>query len=173
VPSRPAANGPLAGLTAHALRIDTGDAQTLRVFAPGAGRGGARAHRSPLRLVRDELALPLHRAVERGKVQLSTGATGRLALAELGLDLPLDRARFDDWIADELAAIDDGVAAVLRQAGVTAAEVDTVFATGGSSLVPAVRQRLAARFGAAKLAGGEELTSVAWGLAARARQVFG
>ena len=32
--------------------------------------------------------------------------------------------------------------------------------------------RLAARFGEAKLAGGEELTSVAWGLAARARQLF-
>ena len=30
----------------------------------------------------------------------------------------------------------------------------------------------AARFGEAKLAGGEELTSVAWGLAARARQLF-
>jgi len=61
---------------------------------------------------------------------------------------------------------------VLSRAGVTAAEVDTVFATGGSALVPAVRQRLANRFGGAKLAGGEELTSVAWGLAARARQLF-
>jgi len=62
---------------------------------------------------------------------------------------------------------------VLAQAGVTGAEVDRVFATGGSSLVPAVRTRLAARFGEAKLEGGEELTSVAWGLAARARQIFG
>ena len=51
--------------------------------------------------------------------------------------------------------------------------VNTVFATGGSSLVPAVRKRLADRFGAHKLCGGEELTSVAWGLAARAREVFG
>ena len=48
-----------------------------------------------------------------------------------------------------------------------------MFATGGSSLVPVVRSRLAARFGADKLAGGDELTSVAWGLAARARQLFG
>ena len=64
-------------------------------------------------------------------------------------------------------------ATCLSRAGVTAADVDTVFATGGSALVPAVRRRLAARFGEAKLAGGEELTSVAWGLAARARQLFG
>jgi hypothetical chaperone protein len=48
-----------------------------------------------------------------------------------------------------------------------------VFATGGTSLVPVVRARLAERFGADKLVGGEELTSVAWGLAARARAVFG
>ena len=62
---------------------------------------------------------------------------------------------------------------MLARAGVTADAVDRVFATGGSSLVPAVRARLASRFGAAKLEGGEELTSVAWGLAARAREVFG
>jgi len=43
-----------------------------------------------------------------------------------------------------------------------------VFATGGSSLVPSVRARLAARFGADRVVGGEELTSVCWGLAARA-----
>ena len=54
----------------------------------------------------------------------------------------------------------------------TAGDIDRVFATGGSSLVPAVRARLAARFGEAKLVGGEELTSVAWGLAARARQIW-
>jgi hypothetical chaperone protein len=48
-----------------------------------------------------------------------------------------------------------------------------VFATGGTSLVPAVRAQLVSRFGGAKLEGGDELTSVAWGLAARARQLAG
>src|SRR5262245_17248822 len=61
---------------------------------------------------------------------------------------------------------------VLVRAGVVARDVDRVFATGGSSLVPAVRAQLAGRFGAERLVGGEELTSVAWGLAARARQIF-
>jgi hypothetical protein len=40
-------------------------------------------------------------------------------------------------------------------------------------MVPAVRGLLAARFGAEKLASGEELTSVAWGLGQRARVHFG
>lgn len=62
---------------------------------------------------------------------------------------------------------------MLARAGVADRDIDRVFATGGTSLVPAVRARLAARFGGDRLVGGEELTSVAWGLAARARQVFG
>ncbi len=125
------------------------------------------------RLVRDELGLPLYRAVERGKIELSTAEGSRLRLAELALDLPLRRPELDGWITPELEAIDEAVGRVLVDAGLEETAIDRVFATGGSSLVPAVRGRLATRFGAGKLAGGEELTSVGWGLAARARQIFG
>ncbi len=83
----------------------------------------------------------------------------------------MTRAGFDAWIDDDLGAIDRVLDDVLARAGVAATEVDRVFATGGSSLVPAVRARLAARFGGEHVIGGEELTSVAWGLAARARQI--
>jgi len=126
-----------------------------------------------IRLVEDDLGLVLHRSVEGAKVRLSEVETDRIALDDLELDLPVTRAGFDDWIADDLATIDGVLDRVLADAGVSPGDVDRVFATGGSALVPAVRARLAARFGAAKLVGGHELTSVAWGLAARARQVFG
>jgi hypothetical chaperone protein len=49
-----------------------------------------------------------------------------------------------------------------------AIEVDSVFMTGGTSFVPAVRLLFAEKFGADKLRGGGELTSVAEGLALRA-----
>jgi hypothetical chaperone protein len=126
-----------------------------------------------VRVVEDDLGLVLHRAVEGAKVRLSSSERDRVVLDAIELDLALERARFEDWIADDLAAIDRVLDDVLARAGVAASAIDRVFATGGSSLVPAVRDRLCARFGAAKLVGGEELTSVAWGLAARARQVFG
>ncbi len=126
-----------------------------------------------VRLVRDELGLPLHRAVERSKVALSADLDTRFAFPDLELDLPVTRPEFDRWIGEELEAIDGAITTLLERGGVGAGDVDTVFATGGSSLVPVVRSRLAARFGAGKLAGGNELTSVAWGLAARARQLFG
>jgi hypothetical chaperone protein len=126
-----------------------------------------------VQLVDEDLGLPLHGAVEGAKVRLSKAAVDRVALAAIELDLPITRASFEGWLGEDLAQIDATLAAVLEAAGARAGDVDRVFATGGTSLVPAVRAHLAGRFGEAKLVGGEELTSVAWGLAARAGQVFG
>lgn len=126
-----------------------------------------------VRIVEDDLGLTLHRAVEGAKVRLSAAEADRVAVDSLELDLPVTRAGFDGWIAEDLASIGGVLDDVLARAGVTGVEIDRVFATGGSSLVPAVRGALAARFGADKLVGGEELTSVAWGLAARARAHWG
>ncbi|MEO8841122.1 MAG: Hsp70 family protein [Kofleriaceae bacterium] len=123
-------------------------------------------------LVDEDLGLPLHQAVEGAKVRLSNAAADRVTLRAIELDLPITRADFETWIGEDLDTIDRVLDDVLARAGVVAAQIDRVFATGGSSLVPAVRGRLIARFGADKLVGGEELTSVAWGLAARARQLF-
>lgn len=124
-------------------------------------------------LVEDDLGLPLHRAVEGAKVRLSSRDADRVELPVIALDLPITRPAFDGWIADDLAVIEGVLDDVLARANVAARDVDRVFATGGSSLVPAVRGRLTSRFGDDRVVGGEELTSVAWGLAARAREVFG
>jgi hypothetical chaperone protein len=126
-----------------------------------------------VQIVEEDLGLVLHRAVEGAKVRLSGRAEDRVALDAVNLDLPVTRAGFDTWIEEDLAAIDNVLVDVLARAGVDGRDVDRVFATGGSSLVPAVRARLVARFGDDKFVGGEELTSVAWGLAARARQQWG
>jgi len=126
-----------------------------------------------VRVVEEDLGLPLHQAVERAKIALSTGEDGDLELTNLDLFSPIARADFEHWIAAELAAIDEVVVSLLTSAGIHAREVDRVFATGGSSLVPAVRRLLADRFGSDKLVGGDELTSVARGLALRARTLLG
>ena len=126
-----------------------------------------------VQVVEEDLGLPLHQAVEGAKVRLSTRDRDRVALDAVDLDLAITREAFESWLAGDLAAIDRVLDDVLARAGVVPGDIDRVFATGGTSLVPVVRRRLAARFGRGKLVGGEELTSVAWGLAARARQVFG
>lgn len=50
-------------------------------------------------------------------------------------------------------------------AGVVSADIDRIFMTGVSSLIPAVHQILFKRFGANRVAVGGELTSIAHGLA--------
>ncbi|HUS62969.1 MAG TPA: Hsp70 family protein [Kofleriaceae bacterium] len=129
-----------------------------------------------VRTVEDDLGLPMHQAVERVKIALSraggAGVAGDLEIDQLEVSARVERSSFEAWIAEELAAIDEVVSGVLAQAGAAPGDVDRVFATGGSSLVPAVRARLAARFGEAKVVGGDELTSVATGLALRARSLF-
>ena len=92
--------------------------------------------------------------------------------AELAARLKVSQQQLEHWIGEELCAVDEVVGSVLTAAGVVAGDVDRVFATGGSSLVPAVRRLLADRFGVGKLVGGDELTSVARGLALRARALF-
>jgi hypothetical chaperone protein len=121
-------------------------------------------------VVEDDLGMPLHRAVEGAKVALSAHDAARVALVPIDLDLSVTRGGFEAWIDEDLSAIETVLDDVLVRAGVTADRIDRAFATGGSSLVPAVRARLQARF--ADVIGGEELTSVAWGLAARARQLW-
>ncbi len=54
---------------------------------------------------------------------------------------------------------------VLDQAELSPDKVDRVFMTGGTSYIPAVRAIFAQKFGADKLSGGNEFSSVADGLA--------
>jgi hypothetical chaperone protein len=126
-----------------------------------------------VRIVEDDLGLALHRAVEGAKVRLSARDAEIIALAAgVDVELAVSRGDFEAWLAPDLDAIDGVLDDMCARAGISPRDVDRVFATGGSSLVPAVRARLAARFDADRIVGGEELTSVAWGLAARAREVF-
>ncbi len=62
---------------------------------------------------------------------------------------------------------------LIATTGVRSNDIDRVFLTGGTALVPAVRRLFEERFGAAKIAGGGEFTSVATGLALRAERDFG
>jgi hypothetical chaperone protein len=122
---------------------------------------------SLIRLVDDDLGYALYRAIERTKLELSDAETSRFVFKGLPLLIQQDatRAGFDALIEPELTALGECVDRLLGRSGVGPAEVDRVFLTGGSSLVPCVRALFARRFGVGKLRGGEELTTVARGLA--------
>lgn len=70
---------------------------------------------------------------------------------------------------EELAQIEACVDSLMGASGIARTDVDMVFLTGGSSIVPAVRRIFESRFGPAHIRSGNEFTSVARGLASRRR----
>jgi hypothetical chaperone protein len=126
-----------------------------------------------LHVVRADLGFPLHRAVERAKLALTRDESAILHFshAPVSIDAKLARADFESWIEPELAAIERCVDGLLEANGVARGDVERVFLTGGSSLVPAVRALFASRFGVDRVRAGDELVSVASGLALRAQEL--
>jgi len=122
-------------------------------------------------LIEEDLGYQLHQAVQRVKFELSHAdvAEFRFSDGSMNLRIPMTRVEFEGWIADELEAIKESLDTLFAASGVDAREVDRVFLTGGSSFVPAVRRIFDTRFGAARVRGGNEFTSVASGLALAAR----
>ncbi len=118
-------------------------------------------------VIDNEFGYPLYDAIGRVKRQLSesTSATFRFSGAGLEIAADVTRAMFETWIADDLARIEATVDTALATSGVGSADIDRVFMTGGSSLIPAVHEIFARRFGADRVAVGGELTSIAHGLA--------
>ena len=125
-------------------------------------------------LIEEDLGFQLHGAVQRLKYQLSRAEQAEFHFNEGGLNLriPITRAEFEGWIADELASITGAVDELLNQTGIAAAQVDRVFLTGGTSFVPAVERIFTERFPAERVQRGEAFTAVAHGLALRAQQLF-
>jgi len=119
-----------------------------------------------------DLGYQLHQAVQQVKFELSRSDRAEFRFHEAGLDLriPVQRSEFESWIAEDLASIERCVDRLLGHSGVDPRNVDRVFLTGGTSFVPAVRRIFESRFGAERVRGGNEFTSVARGLALRAAE---
>jgi hypothetical chaperone protein len=106
--------------------------------------------------------LDLYDAVSAVKRKLSTQDKATLHFENLTIPIALED--FESWIAEDLDRIAQSLDATMQKIGVADSEIDSVFLTGGTSLVPSVRNIFATRFGAHKLHAGEELISVAKGL---------
>ena len=109
----------------------------------------------------------LYQAVSKLKETLSTETSARFEFKAGGISLEamVERAEFTGWISRELAAIEAAVDEAMADAALAAHQIDSVFLTGGSSFVPAVRAVFEARFDPGKIATGAELQSIASGLA--------
>ena len=123
-------------------------------------------------LIENELGFALYDAVGQLKRALSAEerASFRFSGAGVEIDAEVTRCEFESWIADDVARMAAAVDEALATAGVSEGEIDRVFLTGGTSLVPMVRSVFTCRFGTAKIMSGGELTSIAHGLALVAQE---
>jgi hypothetical chaperone protein len=125
-----------------------------------------------LTLIDEDLGYQLHQAVQRVKFELSSAdvAQFRFHDGSMDLNIAVTRNEFQKWIAEDLHAIENCIESLLKTSGIDRRQVDRIFLTGGTSLVPAVRRIFAVRFGEDRIRTGNEFVSVARGLALRAEE---
>lgn len=112
--------------------------------------------------------------VEATKIALSSAPTHRMQLKPItGGPNPVARAdRLADCLAPGLARIGGLIGEVLAEGGLRPSQVGTVFLTGGSSDLPALRAVVAQALPGVPVATGDMLGSVGAGLALEARRRF-
>ena len=113
--------------------------------------------------------------IEETKIELTHAQSRHVPLdrVEPGLSVELSRALFEASIDNQLERIRNSVTDLLSSAGVGVEQVDTVFFTGGSSGIPALRQSVAAMLPNAQHVEGNIFGSIGSGLAIEAKKRYG
>ncbi|UFQ98280.1 Hsp70 family protein [Pseudomonas wenzhouensis] len=113
--------------------------------------------------------------VEDSKIALSEQDARPIDLSrvEPGLVAELTRPLFENAIEPLLERIRASLTQLLADAGISADQVDTLFFTGGSSGVPALRQSVAAILPNARSVEGNTFGSIGSGLAIEAKKRYG
>jgi hypothetical chaperone protein len=120
-----------------------------------------------IELVEYDQGYPLYKAISEAKAELSfsNSATFRFAPLRDDFSIEITRERFETWIAEDLDRIELALDQTLNDSRVSRESIDHVFLTGGTSFVPAIRDLFSRRFGTERISSGDQLISIANGLA--------
>ena len=120
-----------------------------------------------LRLVDEDLGYSLYRAIERAKRDAAQGRTALIVDEEhaLPVEAELTPDEFVEATVELVDAIRSHAQSVLSDAQLDAGNVDAVFITGGTGLLPIVRQIFEDMFDGERVRSRQAFTSVADGLA--------
>jgi hypothetical chaperone protein len=148
-------------------------AAALKALAPDIADAGPFARLQRLIERRDGHRLALD--VEASKIALSTEAEHAFSLErfERGLTVPMSRVDFDAATSSLVERIGATVEVLLRDAGVDAGRVQSIYLTGGGSSIPALRAGIQSHLPAAKLATGDTFGSIGAGLGVAAARRYG
>jgi hypothetical chaperone protein len=128
-----------------------------------------------LKVIRARLGHRIAFAVEDAKIELTdqTAAILPLSFVEQDLQATATRPDFNEAIAAKTERLYATASKCIREAGLKRNAIQTVFFTGGSSRVPAVREAIVRAAPAARIASGSDFLSVALGLTREAQKRFG
>ena len=115
-------------------------------------------------LIKQNYSYQVFEAIKAFKAELSVSDSAVLDIPEIDIEVRLDRWEFELMITDRLFELEQAVSLILDKAGLEAEDIDLVLRTGGSSLIPAVKDILENQF-PGKVVEHDPFTSVAAGLA--------
>ena len=118
-------------------------------------------------IINEDLLFHLFREIERTKISLSTLTEASINFSQSVINIRevIARSEFENFIIEKLKTIEESTDNALRMANINPSEIETVFLTGGSSLIPAIRDLFIKKFGVEKIAPSNAFISVASGLA--------
>jgi hypothetical chaperone protein len=115
-------------------------------------------------LIKQNYSYQVFEAIKGFKAELSVQDSAVLDIPEIDIEVTLERWEFEVMISDLLFQLEQAITLILNKAGLQASDIDLVLRTGGSSLIPAVKDILDNQF-AGKVVEHDPFTSVAAGLA--------
>ena len=127
-----------------------------------------------LTLINKNLGFAIIKAVEAAKIRLSDNDAATIAYAahNINIDRSVAASEMPDILETQVMKLEESVQGFMKSVKTSFDDIDVVFMTGGSSLVHPVRDMMIRHFGKDKIQEGDAFKSVAYGLAASAREVF-
>jgi hypothetical chaperone protein len=125
---------------------------------------GAEKFRRLYDLIQQNYSYQVFEAIKEFKAQLSVDESALLDIPEIDIQVVVERWEFETMISDLLFEFEQGITTVLKKANCRSDDIDLVLRTGGSSLIPAVKEILDNQF-RGKVVEHDPFTSVAAGLA--------
>lgn len=126
-------------------------------------------------IVRHRQGHALAGRIEAAKIELTDQAETmmEIALTDETLRVPMTRPGLEAAIETAVGRVGQTALKTLREAGVEAGRITTLFLTGGSTAIPLLKRRMLALFPEARPVEGDLFGSVGLGLALDAQRKFG
>ena len=117
-------------------------------------------------IIDDNFGFFLFQAIEGAKCKLSDQEQTTISFMERDLCISeeIGKREFETINQDNFQQIADCIDDVVARSGLSAAQIDSVFLTGGTSRIPCIQSLFTQRFGREKLESRNAFTSVVHGL---------